>query len=216
MDARERIAVLLAAFLTLFQGGLSAQTLGQFGGAGPAPDGEGSVFMLAGDDAFRTGIAARFNLSSASDFGIQVGVDRTCNATFYGGGIDVKVVLLASSAELPLNLALDASLGTLNASEAGRLLFDFGILASGVIRTRSSRTIEPYLSFVVDLERIDRKRHPRLESGCLCSDGDDDSSSTCSLLRGGVVIPVSGQSQIIVEGSVHSPTLIGAAFNVVF
>lgn len=36
--------------------GLSAQTLGQFSGASAAADGEGSVFMLAGDDAFRTGV----------------------------------------------------------------------------------------------------------------------------------------------------------------
>jgi hypothetical protein len=215
MGSKKVLTVLLAAFLTALHGGLAAQTLGQFGGAGPAPEGEGNVFMLAGNDALRAGFSTRFNLTHSSDFGVQLGVDRACEESFFGGGIDVKVVLLEKSERLPLNLALDAAFGALNGSAADRFIFDFGILASGAVRLGSGSDIEPYLSFVVNIEQIDRKNDPPLEEGCLCS-SDGDETSSCSIVRGGVILPVSKGSQVIVEGSLGGRSLIGAAFNVVF
>jgi hypothetical protein len=215
MGSKRVLTVLLAALFTMLHGSLAAQTLGQFGGAGTAPEGEGNVFMLAGNDAMRAGVSARFNLTGSSDFGVQLGVDRACEESFFGGGIDVKVVLLKKSERLPLNLALDAAFGALNGSAADRFIFDFGILASGTVRLGSGNEIEPYLSFVVNVEQIDRKNDPQLEEGCLCS-SDNDETSSCSILRGGVIIPVSKGSQVIVEGSLGDRSLIGAAFNVVF
>ena len=38
--------------------------------------------MLAGNKAFRAGVGARFNMSRASDFGLQLGIDRSCGETF--------------------------------------------------------------------------------------------------------------------------------------
>jgi len=214
MNMRKTIPVLLVLLASAHENS-SAQTLGQFGGAGAAADGEGSVFMLAGNEAFRTGLSTRFNISRVSDFGIQVGLDRACSESFFGGGIDFKIVLLESAPELPLSLALDASFGNLTSDAVGRFLFGFGILASGVIRVRSSPTIEPYLSFVVDIEQIDQKRATEATAGCLCS-GTDDETETDTLVRAGVKIPVSSESQILVEASFDGTTLVGAAFNIVF
>ena len=215
MNMTKTLPALLILLLAA-HGSLSAQTFGQFGGAGAAPDGEGCVFMLAGNDAFRTGLSTRFNISSVSDFGIQLGVDRVCEESFYGGGIDFKVVLLQSRPQLPVNLALDASLSGLNSSAAGRFIFGFGILASGHIETSSARVIEPYLSFVVDVERIHDKNEARAVPACLCSDNGADETHTCSLVRTGVKVPVSDEAQIIIEANLGDKTLVGAAFNLVF
>jgi hypothetical protein len=215
MNIKKTLPALLILLLAA-HGSLSAQTFAQLGGAGAAPDGEGCVFMLAGNDAFRTGLSTRFNISTVSDFGIQLGVDRICKQTFYGGGVDFKVVLLESRAQFPVNLALDASLSGLNASAAGRFIFGFGILASGVIETPSARVIEPYLSFVVDIERIDDKKAAGAVPACLCSNNGTDETHTCSLVRAGVKIPVSSETQLLIEANLGDKTLVGAAFNLVF
>ena len=215
MNVKKTVPALLI-FLLAAHGSLSAQTFGQFGGAGAAPDGEGCVFMLAGNDAFRTGLSTRFNISTASDIGIQLGVDRVCEESFYGGGVDFKVVLLESRAQFPVNLALDASFSGLNSSAQGRFIFGFGILASGHIEMPSARVIEPYLSFVVDIERINDKNAARAVPACLCSDNGTDETHTCSLVRAGVKVPVSSQAQIIIEANLGDKTLVGAAFNLVF
>jgi hypothetical protein len=208
------VPVLLMLVLSVF-GNVSAQTLGQFGGAGAGPDGEGNVFMLAGNEAFRSGLSVRFNVSRMSDFGVQVGIDRACEESFFGGGADFKLVLLEKSARLPANLALDVSFGRLDSHALGRFLFDFGILASGVITTASRREIEPYLSFIVDVEQIDRKERTAATAACLCS-GDDDETVTDTLVRAGVKIPVSNDAQIILEAGLDGRALFGAAFNIVF
>jgi hypothetical protein len=215
MNMKRTIPAFLILILTA-HGSLSAQTFGQFGGAGAATDGEGSVFMLAGNNAFRTGASARFNLSTVSDFGIQLGVDRLCESSFYGGGVDFKVVLLQSRRELPVSLALDASFSGLHASAAGRFIFGFGILASGRVETPSGRLIEPYLSFIVDLEHINDKDASRETAACLCTGGTNDQTNTRSIGRAGVKIPVSAETQILIEANFGDKTLAGAAFNLVF
>jgi hypothetical protein len=215
MNMRRTVPVLLILLLSSMHGGLMAQTLGQFGGAGAAPDGEGTVFMLAGNDAFRTGLGARFNISKMSDFGFQLGVDRTCEESFFGGGIDLKVVLLESRAELPINLALDASLGSLTSDAVGRFLFGLGILASGRIETHSMRVIEPYFSFIVLIEQIDEKNDDAAATECLCS-ANDDTTESDTIFRAGVKIPMSNDAQLLIEAGIDGRTLVGAAFNIVF
>jgi hypothetical protein len=216
MNAKKTVPALLVLLLLAAHGNLSAQTFAQLGGAGAAPDGEGCVFMLAGNNAFRTGLSARFNVSTVSDFGIQLGVDRVCEDSFYGGGLDFKVVLLESRPQLPVNLALDASFSGLNSSAAGRFIFGLGILASGVIQTSSASVIEPYLSFVVDIGRLDNKEASGVLPACLCSNRDTDETTTCSIVRAGVKVPVSSEAQILIEANLGDKTLVGAAFNLVF
>lgn len=214
MNMRRAVPVFLMLLFSA-PSSLPAQTLAQFGGAGAAPDGEGNVFMLAGNEAFRTGLSARFNISRMSDFGLQIGIDRACDESFFGGGIDFKLVLLESRAELPVNLALDASFGSLNSDALGRILFGFGILASGRITTDSRRAIEPYLSLIVDVEQLERKHKSDRAITCLCP-GNDDDTVTDTLVRTGVKLPVSNEAQIIIEAELNGRALIGVAFNLVF
>lgn len=193
----------------------TAQTFGQFTGASAAADGEGSVFMLAGNNTFRTAVAARFNISRISDFGIQLGLDRSCDESFFGGGIDFKIVLLQSAARFPVNLALDASFGSLTSGAAGRFRFDFGILASGLIATGAGRSIEPYCSLVAGIEQIDMKSGSAAVADCLCP-GSSDETDSRALVRAGVKIPVSNEAQIFIEADFDRSTLFGAGFNLIF
>lgn len=191
---------------------LHAQTFGQFTTAGSAAEGEGCVFMLAGNDAFRAGAGARFNVSRSSDFGVQLGVDRACEESSFGGGVDFKLILLEHRKELPLNLALDASLGGLDSDNMRRFVFGFGILASGIITPVSLNAIEPYLSFIVDVENRDRKSAAQ---GKLCAHGSG--STTDTLVRAGVRLTVTDETQVMIEAGFDGGTpLFGAAFNVIF
>jgi hypothetical protein len=194
---------------------LSAQTLGQFAGASAAADGEGSVFMLAGNDAFRTGVSTRFNISRVSDFGLQLGLDRSCSESFFGGGIDFKIVILESTARLPVNLALDASFGSLTSGAAGRFHFGFGILASGRIASGAGRAIEPYCSLIADIEQIDMKHGSTTVADCLCP-GSTDEIDAGALVRVGVKIPVSNEAQLLIEANLDRTSLFGAGFNIIF
>jgi hypothetical protein len=206
------MSILLCAAAT----SLTAQTLGQFAGAGAAADGEGSVFMLAGNGAFRTGVSTRFNISGVSDFGLQLGLDRSLGGeSFFGGGIDFKIVILEDTERLPVNLALDASFGSLTSGDAGRFLFGLGILASGRIAAGAGREIEPYCSLVADIERIDIKGGSPSLADCLCP-GSDDETDARAIGRIGVKIPVSSGAQILVEADIQRRPLFGAGFNIVF
>jgi hypothetical protein len=205
------LAIMLGSVCT----SLSAQTLGQFALASAAADGEGSVFMLAGNDAFRTGASARFNISGVSDFGLQLGLDRSCGESFFVGGIDFKIVILEDTPRLPLNLALDASFGDLTSGAAGRLRFGFGILASGRIASAAGRAIEPYCSLIADIEKIDMKSGGAAVADCLCP-GSNGETDERAFARAGVKIPVSNESQIFIEASFERQSLFGAGFNIIF
>lgn len=193
----------------------AAQTLGQFAGASAAAEGEGSVFMLAGTDAFRTGAIARFNISRVSDFGLQLGLDRSCGESFFGGGVDFKVVILESSARLPVSLAFDASFGSLTSGAASRLRYGFGILASVRIAAGARRAIEPYGSLIAGIEQIDMKSGSASVAGCLCTSPDDETDAR-ALVRAGVKIPVSNEAQIFIEANFERESLFGAGFNIIF
>ena len=214
MNLKKALPVILIMLGTAHTS-LSAQTLGQFAGASAAADGEGSVFMLAGNEAFRTGMGARFNISRVSDFGLQLGLDRSCGESFFGGGIDFKIVILESTARLPVNLALDASFGSLTSGAARRFRFGFGILASGRIASRARGAIEPYCSLVANIEQVDMKSGSASLADCLCP-GSSDETDARALARFGVKIPVSKEAQLLIEADLDRPFLFGAGFNIIF
>jgi len=214
MNLKKALPVILIVLGTAHTS-LTAQTFGQFAGASAAADGEGSVFMLAGNEAFRTGVGARFNISRVSDFGLQLGLDRSCGESFFGGGMDVKIVILERTPRLPMNIALDAALGGLTSDAAGRLIFDFGILASGQIAAGAGRTIEPYCSLIARIEEIDVKSGSAELTDCLCS-GSNDETDARALVRVGVKIPVSNDAQLLIEADFDRPFLFGAGINIIF
>ncbi len=213
---KKRVVVALAFILAGLAGALHAQTFAQLTTAAVSSEGEGSLFMLAGADAFRTGVTARFNLTSASDMGIQVGLDRICHQSLFGAGGDVKLVFLQSRESLPINLAVDGSVGFLDKRDLNQLLLGFGILASGVIDTSPERAIQPYVSFVV-LGQITNKDHVAGggEGGDDCP-LNDHHHQTDTLVRAGVWLPVSKDTQLIIETRISDAILFGAAFNVIF
>lgn len=210
-----RIISALLIALSIASASAHAQTLGQFGGASASADGEGAVFMLAGNEAFRAGVGARFNIARVSDFGVQLGVDRDCDETFYGGGVDLKIVVLERTPRLPIDVALDASVGDLMNDSAGRFIFDFGILVSGAIPAGKGRSIEPYGSLVARIQELDMKSGEDALADCLCPDAEDGTDAG-AFARVGVKIPVSRDSQILIEADLRRTTLFGAAFNIIF
>jgi hypothetical protein len=214
MRTSKIISSLLIA-LAAAAGGAHAQTFAQFGGASASADGEGAVFMLAGNDAFRAGALARFNISRVSDFGLQIGIDRSCEETFYGGGVDLKIVVLERTPRLPIDVALDASVGDLMNDSAGRFIFDFGILVSGAVPAGKERSIEPYGSLIVRVQEMDQKSGEEALADCLCPDAKDGTDAG-AFARVGVKIPVSRDSQILIEADFERTILFGAAFNIIF
>jgi hypothetical protein len=215
---RFEIFVALSIIILSLAGSAPAQTLGTFTGAAASADGEGAVFMLAGNDAFRTGIAARFNVTAAADVGVQLGFDRLCEKSFWGGGADLKLVLLESRKNLPLGLALDASFGKLDSREVKQYLFGFGILASGIIETSEWRTMEPYVSFIVLVKQIDRGDIPRRDpiEGCLCLPASGDDTDARALVRAGLKLSLTKETQLLFETELGKHPLFGAGVNVVF
>ncbi len=191
------------------------QMLAQLGGASASADGEGSVFMLAGNDAFRTGVTARFNLARVSDFGVQIGIDRSCEETFYGGGVDLKIIVLERAPRLPIDVALDASVGSLMNDSGGRFIFDFGILVSGAIPLASGRSIEPYGALLARVEELDAQSGEEVLADCICPDAKDGTDAGV-LARVGLKIPVSKTGQLLVEADFERTVLFGVAYNIIF
>ncbi len=208
-------AVALALALAGCAGALNAQTLAQLTPAGISSEGEGCVFMLAGDDAFRTGFSARFNLTRIADLGLQLGLDRACEQSLFGGGADVKLVLLQSRKNLPLSVALDGSVGYLGKHDLNQTIFGFGILASGVIETSPGRAIEPYASFVLLGKMTDGGLASDGEGGSDCPLRADD-HETQALGRVGARIPFTADTQLLIEMRISDVVLVGGAINLVF
>jgi hypothetical protein len=210
MYLKRAIPVLLMLVVPAFSS-LSAQTFGQFTTARTAAEGEGSVFMLASNDAFRTGATARFNISRWSDFGLQIGLDRLCEESSFGAGVDFKLIFLEDTKKLPLSLAVDASFGGLESDIVRRYVFNIGLLASGVITPAAFNMIEPYASFIVDIEQRDRKS---TASSCFC--GRTSETVTDMLVRAGVRLTVTEETQVMIETGFDGTARFGAAFNVIF
>jgi len=211
-----RTVLLLITLMAAATAPAAAQVFGQFADAGPAAEGEGAVFMLAGSGAFRTGVSTRFNISRISDFGLQLGIDRVSGESFFGGGFDLRLMLFEGNAGLPLSLSLDASVGGLDSGDVRRFLFGFGVLASAAIETASGRSIEPYASFIVDLEQIDGVSPPASGDGCYTCSRERGETETGTEFRAGAKVPLTADTQVLLELGLDGEARFGAAFNVVF
>lgn len=173
--------------------------------------------MLAGNDAFRAGAGGRFRLARVADLGVQLGLDRFCGESFFGGGLDVKLAILERSDRLPIGIALDAAGGWLESDDHARYSLDFGVLVSGAIGRTQAGPLEPYVTLAIDVERLDDRetKAPASADDCPCSwtDHRDDASF---FVRAGVRVPVSRDGSLFVEASLDGRDLVGAGFNLVF
>lgn len=207
------IAALALAFLASPARG---QVLAQLTTAAVASEGEGALFMLAGNDAFRTGAAARFRLARVADLGVQLGLDGACGESFFGGGLDVKLAILERSDRLPLGIAVDAAGGWLESADHARYSLDVGVLVSGAVGRTRAGSLEPFLTLALDVERIeDADEGARAADGCPCS-WIDHETDTSFFVRAGVKIPLSRDGSLLVETALDGRDLIGAGFNLVF
>ncbi len=216
MEKISVFAASLCAAALLAASPCRGQALAQMATAAPSALGEGALYMLAGNDAFRTGAAARFNITRLSDLGVQLGYDRIDEEGGIGGGLDFKIALLERRENLPFGLALDASGGWIRYDHRHRFEFGFGVLASGAIATSAGATIEPYLSFIVAVNRYESRASSTCDPpGALCPDAGDR-TETNMRLRLGARFPVSRDAQIHIEASIEDRSLFGAGFNIVF
>ena len=190
------------------------QTLGQLTTAAVASEGEGGIFLLAGNDAFRTGVMARFELGRESDLGMQLGFDKETGSNSFGGGLDFKFHLPVGIEEASIDFAIDASLGLLESDDFRRLFFGIGLMISGVVRSSDNIALEPYTSLTILTTHRDWKIDPPPHAEH--DFGDRDDTDTDAVFRGGVKVPLSDDYQLLVEVNINGKTTVGAALNVIF
>lgn len=217
---------IVAASLTLFSAALAlaaaalfscagAQTLGTYSTAAIASDGEGGVFMSGGKDQFRTGLFSRFRMSARADIGFQGGFDRLKGTNAWGAGADVKIYVVGEGSTLPLDLALDMSLGHLRSEHTGMTILGIGVLASGRLQADTRFPVDPYAS----LGLYNTFFHRENECGSTVPPdfcGDNSNSDTEVVVRAGAKLYLDSERQILAEIKLDGSFSIGAAFNIVF
>ena len=192
-----------------------AQTFGQYTTAAIASEGEGGIFVRGGDEAVRTGIMARFELTNRSDLGLQIGFDREYRENSFGAGLDFKFYLISAVSDFPLDLAIDLSLGHLRSGNYSRNILGIGLLVSGELRSVSS--LEPY-AFITVLNTYFPKKascHEEHPSQWPCSE-DDWKSDTETVLRGGAKYALTEEYQLLAEVELGDEITFGAALNIIF
>lgn len=189
------------------------QTLATMTTGAVSSDGEGGIFMLAGNDVTRFGINSRFALTLDLDMGIQLAFDRLDERSFYGGGIDVKYHIPVENSGLPIDIAIDAGLGDLESSEIRRLFLQMGCIISGVVESSDRRILEPYAGIYVMTTRRDWKDDCGVD-GRGCWDGTK--SDTDAVLRTGMRVSITEDFQVLAELNVNGETLFGAGVNLIF
>lgn len=207
---------LLAMFMIL-PVSTSAQVFGTFTTAAISGEGEGGAFVLVGEDAFRTGAYARFELTERTDLGIQLGFDRNSGENSLGGGADFKLYLINAESKIPLDIALDAALGHLRSDGYSRNLFGISLIVSGVLQASTSLSFEPYGSLTLRSTYFSRKVNVEYAGPENWPKSDDDwSSITDTIGRCGVKIYFSNEYQLLAELEINDGVVFGAAVNVVF
>lgn len=207
-------ASIILMSIVSFPGAANAQLFGQYTTAVPSPEGEGGLFVSAGDGTFRVGPMARFMINGRMDIGFQLGFDRYSGHNSYGAGADLKYYILGEDTTLPVDLAVDLSLGHLRSGDFSRTFFELGMLASGMLNADTELPVEPYGSVGI----ISTYLHD--DEACagpdpLCGYGGNG-SETDVVIRGGAKLYLSSEYQVLLELSVDDEISFGGAFNVVF
>jgi hypothetical protein len=112
-----------------------------------------------GDDMFRFAGHARFNISSASDLGLELVFDSfdsdfDDDTHYYGGGLDFKYLAVAQGERLPFALATQACVGMEWGNDTSQLVVPFGFLGSKSIAMDEDdgRMLTPFASAYVVIE----------------------------------------------------------------
>jgi hypothetical protein len=196
--------------------GLGAQTMATMTTASISAEGEGGLFMMAGSEVFRAGILSRFLLSTDFDMGLQVVFDRYEEKGFIGLGFDLKFRIPVTTSTTPIDIALDAGAGVLEASDRRRIFLAPGVLVSGRAVTAGETILEPYLGlYALFTKRSWKDGRCETDSGPSCQ-GWEDQFKGEAMLRAGMKIPLRKDFQLLVEMNVNSDVMFGAGVNIVF
>jgi hypothetical protein len=195
---------------------LGAQTMATMTTAAISAEGEGGLFMMAGSDLFRAGVLSRFLLSKDFDMGLQAVFDRYEEKGFIGLGFDIKFRIPVTTSTTPIDIALDAGAGLLEASDRRRIFLAPGILVSGRAVTAGEERLEPYLGLYALFSRRSWKGgRCETDSGLACQVWDEDFRGE-AMLRAGMKIPLRKDFQLLVEMNVNGDVMFGAGVNIVF
>ncbi|UCF04354.1 MAG: hypothetical protein JSV33_10425 [bacterium] len=193
------------------------QSFGQFTTAAVASEGEGGFFLLAGEEAIRAGVMARFLVTGRSDIGFQIGYDRECGENSIGAGVDFKYYPISSSSDFPVDLAAGLSFGHFRSGSYNRNQLGLTIMASGILRAETNVPIEPYASLMLLTTYFVKRPSCGEERGqCWPCSEDDWDSDTDTVIRAGVNVSITHEYQVFTEISLNDTVLFGAGFNVIF
>lgn len=217
-STRKTYAALAMLSVLLLPAAAGAQVFGTLTTASIAAEGEGGAFLLGGDDVFRTGVTARFRVSSHTDLGFQGGFDRIEGENSWGGGVDLKVYMIGGESTIPVDIALDGALGHLRSDDFARNIFQLSLLVSGILQASTAVSLEPYGSLGLRSSYFSTKG-PEGSNGPRDwpRENDDVGNITDLLLRAGVKVHLSEEYQLMAEIEVGDDvTAFGGGINVIF
>lgn len=192
--------------------GANAQVFGQYTTATIASEGEGGLFTAVGKDQFGTGAMARFLINRKSDFGIKLGFNRLSGLNSIGISSDLKYYLLGEGSTMPVDMAIDISLGHFRAEDISRSVAGFALFVSGTLVADTEVPVEPYGSIGLYTSF--------LHNGDLCEGLDptcsDNDTDTEIIFHGGARIMISDEYQFLLEIKIDGRTTFGAAINIIF
>lgn len=160
---RHAARILVAVALLALPCTAHAQVFYSYPGARPVTDNSPSLGAVAGfgDHLIRLAGFARFNVSSASDLGVEATYDnqgadgRDDDVGFGGAGADFRYLLVTAGDNSPVDLSAQAGVGFLARSDFLNVRVPLGASASRDILLKDGRTIVPYGGLYVVINYVD-------------------------------------------------------------
>ena len=160
-----------------------------------------------GDDMFRFAGHARFNISSASDLGLElvfdnVETDFDDDTHYFGGGLDFKYLAVAAGERLPFDLAAQACVGMEWGNDTSQLVVPFGFLGSKSIAMNDGQMLTPFTSAYVVVE------HTSFDAA-----GVDDDTDVNVEIRLGAAFEVATRSNVYAALHIGNGTMFFLGFS---
>jgi len=205
----------------------NSQTLAQFTTSRISSEGEGGIFVLGGNNSFRTGFALRFLINRISDLGFQMGIESFNQNKLFGGGMDVKLLLVKAADNFPFDISIDVSGGYLKNSEISKTTFSGALMMSTEVPDKLAIPFEPYISIgtYLNLIRTTRTKY-FLQKNAFYTESSDcigcsystsrEYKTTGATFRAGVMFHVTHDTQFIIEANINGATFIGGGINLIF
>jgi len=229
LTSKKAIAVVTLFCLLIFSipVRVNSQILAQFTTSRISSEGEGGIFVLGGNNSFRTGIALRFLINRVSDLGFQIGVESYNQNKLFGGGMDVKLLLVKATDNFPLDISIDISGGYLKNSETNKTTFSGALMMSTEVPDKLAIPFEPYISIgtYLNLIRSARTKYFFQKNGFYTESSDcigcsystsRNYKTTGAYFRAGVMFHVTHDTQFIIEANINGATFIGGGINLIF